>query len=136
MKIVSKSTKEDAQNVLKITKSTKTVFAHHTILSVLPETFMKSVSVARMDTTLTQLPDAELPLWDATTLTVFVLRAELHSFTKDKLPPVSLTDAKNTSSEVVKLASSPTNSDTTHANSNTAWSQATADAFNATQITS
>lgn len=85
---MSKSTKEDAQNVFKITKSTRMVFVHHMILSVLPETFMKSVLAARMDTTLTQLPDVELPLWAATTLTVFALRAELHLFTKDKLPPV------------------------------------------------
>ncbi len=83
---VLKSAKTDAQNVSIIIKSTKTAFAHHTILSVLPETFTKIVLVVWMDTTSTQVQDAELPLWDATTLMVFAPHAELHSFIKDKLP--------------------------------------------------
>jgi hypothetical protein len=115
LKTVSKLLKEDVQDALKTTKSTRTDFAHHSIQTVLLETFMRSVSDARMVFMLIQHPDAEFLLWVAIMLMVFVLHAELHSFIKDKLPLVSLMDANSTSLEVVRLVLNPTNSDTIHA---------------------
>jgi hypothetical protein len=112
---VSKLLKEDVQDALKTTKSTRTDFAHHSIQTVLPETFTISASAARMVSTLIQHPDAVLQLWVAIMLMEFALHAELHSFIKDKLRLASLMDAKSTSLEVVKLVLSLMNSGTIHA---------------------
>ena len=68
-----------------------------------------------MVTTLTQLLDAEFPLWDAIMSMVSVSHAEPHSSIKHKPPHASLMDVNNISSEDVKLVLNPTSSDTTHA---------------------